>query len=173
MSLGKAPVFQLTDQTGTPFDSSSLKGRVWVVSFVFTSCRTECPVIGRANQQLLEDLQGTRATLISISVDPEFDTPNVLETWGRQFGATPDRWKLLTGARNEIAHIVTQFAAHLGPREVKGGLVSIAHSQHLYLVDPAGDTYKFDLNAPDQLKYLPDYVRHFEAEQRKQEPSRP
>jgi cytochrome oxidase Cu insertion factor (SCO1/SenC/PrrC family) len=169
MPLGKAPTFNLTAQDGSAFDSRTLAGEVWVASFIFTSCRTECPVIGKANQDLLDALADTRARLVSITVDPEFDTPEVLTTWGRTYGATPESWKLLTGPRSEITRVVTEFAAHMGKREVDGGLVTIAHSQYLYLVDPAGDFYKFDLRSPDQLKYLPDYVRYFEAEQRKQQ----
>ena len=130
------PEFSLTDQRGETFGSKDLDGKVWVASFIFTSCQTECPAIGRANQVLQERLAGTGVELVSFSVDPEYDTPQLLGEWGVKFGVDPARWHLLTGDRKKIeALVIDGFRTHMGDKAMSGGLVQIAHTMKLVLVD--------------------------------------
>lgn len=156
------PEFELTDQTGAAFGSAQLDGKVWVASFIFTSCRTECPAIGKANQrvqQALGDLPG--ANLVSFSVDPEFDTPEALTKWGQSYGADPERWKLLTGDRSVIESMVIDgFRTHMGDRQVEGGLVQVAHTMKLVLVDQKrGIRHYFDALDDEAVALIADHVR--------------
>jgi protein SCO1/2 len=86
------------------FYSDLVKGKVVIISFVITHCRLICPLQG-ANlarlQAALGDRLGREVNLISISMDPEADTPERLKAWGAQFGLKPG-WTLVTGAKSEI-----------------------------------------------------------------------
>lgn len=161
--------FTLVDQSGAAFSSNELAGKVWVASMVFTSCRTECPMIGKANQELqsaLADFPEVR--LVSFSVDPEFDTPALMNTWGQQFGADPTRWKLLTGPRKDIEAIVIDgFKTHMSDRKVEGGLVQIAHTMKLILVDTNGYVrHYFDATVPKDLSLIAAYAKQYAKEAR-------
>jgi len=86
------------------FYSDLVKGKVVIISFVFTNCRLVCPLQGASLARLqaaLGDRLGREVNLISISMDPEADTPARLKAWGAQFGLKPG-WTLVTGAKSEI-----------------------------------------------------------------------
>lgn len=167
-TLGNAPAFVLTAQDGAAFDSKALTGKVWIASFFFTSCRTECPIIGRSNQEVQKALAGTDVKLLSFSVDPEFDTPERLIEWGRLFGADHARWTLLTGPRKELERVAMEgFKTAMGERitEGKGGLVEIAHTMKLILVDANGFIrYYFDAANPEAMSLIVDHARALERE---------
>lgn len=165
-TLGAAPSFQLTAQDGSPFDSKSLAGKVWIASFAFTSCRTECPMIGKANQAVQAALSSTGVQLVTFTVDPEFDTPARMSEWGRQFEVDAKRWHLLTGARPELERIVIDgFKTHMSDRKVEGGLVQVAHTMKLVLVDAHGlIRYYFDAENPEAMKLIVDHAKALERE---------
>jgi len=135
--LDQAPAFSLTSQEGKTVTDSVLKGKVTVLNFIFTRCMGPCPrmsaQMGRLNQALgpkLDDVQ-----LISVSVDPEFDTPAVLAEYGERFGADPARWKLLTGPTDQIHNVMVKgFLLPLGTD--KDGMP--AHSTRFVVVDQQG-----------------------------------
>lgn len=155
------PSFELVDQDGKAFGTSQLGGKVWVASFIFTSCKVECPAIGRANQLLQDKLAGTPVQLVSISVDPEFDTPQALTTWGKDFGVDPTRWHLLTGERAAIETLVIDgFRSHMGDKKVEGGLVQIAHTMKLVLVDQLGGIrHYFDATDDKAVALVVDHAK--------------
>ena len=83
-----------TDQTGATFSSQSLAGQVTLLDFVYTHCTDACPLLSATFQQtqrkLADDkLLGSRVMLVSLSVDPQHDTPAVLADYGQQFKADP------------------------------------------------------------------------------------
>jgi protein SCO1/2 len=104
------PDVTLLDQDGRPvrFWSDVVRGRVVAVSFVFTTCTTICPPLG-ANFARLRSLLGSRAgsavELISVSIDPENDTPARLKAWAAKFGAGPG-WTLLTGVPADVERLL-------------------------------------------------------------------
>ena len=122
--------FQLTSQSGQPFDSKSLEGHVWVADFIYTTCPGPCPLMSKK----LGDIQRQTADLphvkiVSFTVDPATDTPPVLAEYSKHFNADPARWFFLTGDEvklNEIGR--NQFK--LNP--VDGSTV---HSTRFVLVD--------------------------------------
>jgi len=104
---GSVPDFVLTDQTGRSIRRSDLEGKVWVSSFIFTSCPDECPLIADRMAQLQIDVAhvpGLR--LVSISVDPDHDTPAVLAQYAERFQADSERWLFLTGDKRSIYHLI-------------------------------------------------------------------
>ena len=97
----QVPSFSLVDQQGKTFTSQTyLKGKFYVVSFFFSRCGTICPVITRNQKQIQEAFKGQPDVhLVSISIDPKYDTPNVLEKYAADLGANPTQWAFLTGEK--------------------------------------------------------------------------
>ncbi|MCC7069960.1 MAG: SCO family protein [Deltaproteobacteria bacterium] len=140
--------FALTDEGGRPFSSADLKGKVWVANFFFARCPSICPKMQAETAKILpqvEDLGDdpgeTPIMLVSITVDPEHDTPEVLAGYARKLQAPGGRWKFLTGDRELIKDIaVKRFLLGMGDREAVGDDVyDIVHSGKLALVDQNGD----------------------------------
>src|SRR5881398_2111988 len=105
--FGRAPEFNLFDQTGAAFSSQSLAGQVTLLDFVYTHCTDACPLLSatfqEAQRKLSSDgLLGSRIMLVSLSVDPVHDTPVVFAEYGQQFKADPTGWKLLTGDFDQV-----------------------------------------------------------------------
>jgi protein SCO1/2 len=81
-----------------------VRGRVFVINFVFTSCERLCPAQARLFAKLYQRL-GDKVMLVSVSIDPATDTPERLKRWQEGFGGAPG-WKLVTGTREAIDQIV-------------------------------------------------------------------
>jgi protein SCO1/2 len=130
--LGEVPDFQLTSQTGATVDRHSLRGHVWVADFIFTTCPGPCPMM---SSRMREVQTATAATpdvkLVSFTVDPAHDTPEVLASYAKHFLAQPARWHFLTGPQGTLNHLGLE-GFHLNP--VDG---SLDHSTRFALVDRA------------------------------------
>jgi protein SCO1 len=101
--LGSVPVFQLTDQNDHKFDSSqTLQSTIWIADFMFTNCPGPCPRMSSQLKQAQTYLSGTGIKLISFTVDPAHDTPQVLFDYGRHFDARQGTWYFLTGPRQTM-----------------------------------------------------------------------
>lgn len=154
--LGTAPSFSLTDQEGRTVTDAGLRGNVLVLDFFFTSCRTVCPVQTSRMAQVQERLDDTAGVhLISFSVDPETDTPDVLKAYAGRYGADSTRWSFLTGAPEAMDEVVAGYwqIVERIPRPDGAGF-DIAHSERFVLVDRAGQIrgfYKTDEGGLDHL----------------------
>ena len=111
-SIGPAPTFALTRETGAPFAARDLDGKVAVVTFIYTSCGDVCPLL----TQKLVDVQdrlgsafGREVFFVSITLDPDIDRPDVLEGYGRGMGSDPGGWAYLTGTAEEIAAVAHAY----------------------------------------------------------------
>ena len=146
--LGDLPSFSLVSEDGKPFRKDDLLGRVWIADFVFTSCSDACPRLQGKMKKLQDRLvpmeQGGNISLLSISVDPERDTPQKLKEYGEIFGARPGLWRSLTGDQQEVERTVVRgfhTAMARVPREnVDPHLTAfeIMHGERLVLVDRMG-----------------------------------
>ncbi len=104
--LGRIDPFQLTAQTGQPFDSTTLLGHIWIADFIFTNCPGPCPLMSKHMGELQRktaDLPGVK--FVSFTVDPAHDTPPVLTTYSKHFLADPARWTFLTGDQSLLDHL--------------------------------------------------------------------
>src|SRR6185295_576676 len=101
-TYGQAPVFSLTNQNGQPFGSADLANKIWIADFIFTSCPGPCPIISSRMSELQKPLEKTDVHLVSFTVDPDKDTPQVLRNYADRLSAKPDRWDFLTGKRSAI-----------------------------------------------------------------------
>ncbi|HSF33464.1 MAG TPA: SCO family protein [Candidatus Tectomicrobia bacterium] len=106
---GAVPHFALTDQRNRPVRRADLEGKVWIASFMFTNCPEECPVMTAEMAQFQSDLAPVADfRLVSISVDPERDTPSVLSQYADRFNADPERWLFLTGDKRTIYRLARE-----------------------------------------------------------------
>jgi protein SCO1/2 len=133
--LGTVPPFSLTERHGTTVTAADLAGHVWIADFVFTRCPDICPVLSTRMAALQDKVTGPDSSvrLVSISVDPLHDTPDVLAAYAEHYRAGPS-WLFLTGSRDAVAALL-----HDGFRvafDDTGPAVSpITHSDRFVLVD--------------------------------------
>jgi protein SCO1/2 len=136
-SYGTVPSFQLTNQNGQPFGSAQLAGKIWIADFVYTTCPGPCPMISSRMSELQKPLEKTDVHLISFSVDPEKDTPEVLRGYAEKLQAEPERWDFLTGPKSaiyQLSHDGFKLAVSDGS-DAQGVPV---HSTRMVLVDRHG-----------------------------------
>ena len=88
-AYGTVPGFQLTNQNGQPFGSAQLSGKIWIADFIYTTCPGPCPMISGRMSELQKPLDKTDVHLVSFSVDPERDTPEVLRGYAAETMDTP------------------------------------------------------------------------------------
>jgi protein SCO1/2 len=91
------PEFVLTDQTGARFDSSALNGHVWIADFMFTNCPGPCPRMSSQMRQVQTALAPNDVKLISLTIDPQRDSPETLKIYASRYDARPGVWFFLTG----------------------------------------------------------------------------
>jgi len=140
------PEFELEDSRGGSASLQTMRGKVWVASFIFTSCPSVCPKIMQRMAQIQEDTDdvGDRLLLVSVTVDPENDTPARLVAYGERFGAEPSRWKLWTGPVDQITNaVVDGFKIMMGKQETNPGIFEVVHGERLVLVDGEGNIRGF------------------------------
>lgn len=173
---GEVPPFTLTERSGRRIGRDDLRGLFWLVDFIYTECQETCPVQSLASARLQEEFSDVaELRLVSITVDPEHDTPEVLQRYALRYGAG-ERWWFLTGSRQQIYCLATQGfrlavshpvvtaepecgpSAWLGPTAAwashgSGGL--IMHSARLVLVDRRGHIRAYHLATdPDSMARL-------------------
>ncbi|MFN3407857.1 MAG: SCO family protein [Limisphaerales bacterium] len=98
--------FTLTNQAGQPVTLDTLRGRVWVGDIIFTRCAGPCPIMTRQMRELQDALpRDSRAALVTLTTDADYDTPEVLAAYAAKFGADPARWQFLTGDKVAVANL--------------------------------------------------------------------
>lgn len=96
--------------TRVPF-RQLIANRTVAINFIFTSCPAVCPLMGAAFGKVQSQLGKRNVTLISVSIDPQTDTPERLAQWGHRFGARPG-WTLVTGAKPDIDRLLKAFGVY-------------------------------------------------------------
>lgn len=109
------PDFTLTDQDGKTLTKDDLRGKIWIADFIFTRCQGPCPLMTARMLEMQRALvKAPEIKLVSVTVDPEHDTPEVLKAYAAANKADPERWKFLTGEKAAIEKLVTEgFMQHL------------------------------------------------------------
>ena len=141
--IGQISDFHLTSQNNEPVSLASLKGQVWIADIIFTRCPGPCAKMTRELAKLQAALPaGDPVRLVSLTSDPEYDTPVVLKKYSEKFGADSKRWWFLTGdkpkirslAVNDFKFVVVEKKAN--EREIPDDL--FIHSTWFVLVDRQG-----------------------------------
>ena len=138
---GQLPPFTLSDGAGQPFGTAQLDGRVWVADFIFTTCPEICPrmteEMSRLQTWLINRGLDRSVRLVSVSVDPDRDTPEKLRAYAHQFHARPDTWTFVTGSQQKIEEAVVhgfKVAVSREKDDSQDGF-AIVHGTKFVLVD--------------------------------------
>ena len=131
--IGNIPQFEFTNSDGNTVTLDNLKGKVWVADFIFTTCTMACPMMtGNMNIVHKKFKKNDNVRLVSISVYPEFDTPEVLKNYASQYDADTEKWLFLTGKEDAVKDVIRD-GFKIGDYED-----IIFHSEKFALVDKKG-----------------------------------
>lgn len=133
----KVPDFELTDQNNKKITNRDMLGKVYLVEFFFSRCPTICPVMNMNMRAIENGINNPDFGIISISIDPENDTPELLKEHARKIGVKSPNWHFLTGNRDDIGKIADQFNIYVGDKEDESE--SLNHSGMIALVDQEGN----------------------------------
>jgi len=161
---GKAPAFELTDQNGKVFVSDSLKGKAWIANFIFTRCQGMCPLMSGQMANLQDQLKDAEIQFVSFSVDPDYDTPEILSDYARKYHAEESRWIFLTGEKSKVWELISGGfmlgVEKASEEDLKQGAEPVMHSSRFVLVDKEGRIRGFfDSSEPAKMKELLTMVR--------------
>src|SRR5271166_3689362 len=135
--IGPAPPFALTSQDGKPVALADLRGKVVAVTFIYTGCPDICPMLTQKMVDVQNELGaefGAKIAFVSISLDPEHDTPEVLKDYAQFWGAKLDGWSFLTGSLASVRDVTRHYGVFFSKKEDG----SVEHSQLTTLVDADG-----------------------------------
>lgn len=129
----QVPHFNLTDSSGRPFDSNSLKGKVWIADFIYTNCPGPCPRMTSQMHGVERKIEGDEdVRIVSFSVDPARDSPPVLNDFAHRFGGPTAHWSFLTGAPETLHNLARNVF-------MVGDLVGVMdHSTKFMVIDKKG-----------------------------------
>jgi protein SCO1/2 len=134
---GTVPEFQLVNQDGQPFGSANLRGKIWIADFIYSTCPGPCPMISTRMSELQKPLAKTDVQLVSFSVDPEKDTPDVLRSYAEHLEADTARWHFLTGTKNAVYSLIRD-GFKLAVVDPGAASPQLVHSTRVALVDRHG-----------------------------------
>ena len=104
---GQLSDFEMTDSTGNPFGSKQLRGSVWIANFIFTTCPGECLVMSQNMSNIHRSfVRVPNVHCVSITVNPETDTPPVLAEYAKKYNANTQKWHFLTDKRSKIRKLL-------------------------------------------------------------------
>ncbi len=133
--LYPVPAFSLTDQNERTVSDQDLRGQVWVAAFIFTNCAGPCPMMSAKMAKLQTDVPDKHVKLVSVTVDPERDTPAVLREYAKKFSADESRWHFLTGPVQQIYDLANGLKLAAVPASEENPII---HSSKLLLIDAQG-----------------------------------
>ncbi len=148
------PDFSFIERSGQALSRKDLLGRVWIADFIFTSCAGPCPQMSRHMRSLQTDLADLKSLrLVSFSVDPERDTPEVLGRYGERYDADPQRWLFLTGPMDQVYDIAIKgFKITVEAARENNQII---HDTRFILVDAEGVIRGYyDSNSTEELERL-------------------
>jgi len=170
MVLGQAPGFSLVNRDGRTVTNSDLLGSPWVADFIFTRCAISCPRMTSRMIQLEKLWPAESNTArVSFSVDPKYDTQEVLQTYAESWDIGDPRWFFLTGEREVMRSIVVEgfkLALEMNPPPGSASPQEpILHSTRFVLVDAAGTIRGYyDIVRGEELERLARDLRALRAE---------
>jgi protein SCO1/2 len=134
------PDFTLTNQAGQPVTLASLRGQVWVADIIFTQCAGPCPVMTAKMADVQARLpRSSPVKLVTLTTDPDNDSPEVLKAFGERFNADFTRWSFLTGRKDQIARLAVDglklTAIPKNPAERETPVDLFIHSELFVVVD--------------------------------------
>jgi cytochrome oxidase Cu insertion factor (SCO1/SenC/PrrC family) len=138
--IGQIADFTLTNQDGKITTFADLTNHVWVADIIFTRCAGPCPIMTGKMKKLEDALpQTSGAKLVTLTTDPDYDSPAVMKKYGEHFGADFTRWTFLTGTKTEIAALASGSlklsAVPVKPENQKNATDLFIHTTIFVIVD--------------------------------------
>jgi protein SCO1/2 len=138
--LGQIADFILTNQDGQVTTLADLTNHVWVADIIFTRCAGPCPIMTAQMKSLQDALpQTSNAKLVTLTTDPDFDTPPIMKKYGERFGADFNRWTFLTGTKAQIGALATGSlklsAVPVKPKDQKNSADLFIHTTIFVAID--------------------------------------
>jgi protein SCO1 len=145
--------FTLTNQHGKAVSAADLRGHVWIANIIFTRCAGPCPVMTKTMKKLQDDTD-PRVRLVTLTTDPDNDTPEVLKRYGEKAGADFTRWTFLSGSKEQIARLAREglkLTAQEKPAAERESTADLfIHSTLFVVIDGEGNLRAaFELDDPD------------------------
>ena len=157
--LGQVADFTLTNQDGQVTTLANLTNHVWVADIIFTRCAGQCPRM-TAQMKSLQDLlpKDSTAKLVTLTTDPDYDTPAVLKRYGEHYGADFHRWLFLTGTKAQIgrlgANSLKLSAQPVQPQDQKSADDLFIHATVFVLVDKHAQVRGFFETGGDNVDWV-------------------
>jgi len=149
------PSFTLVDREGNEFTESYLDGRYTIVDFFYTSCPLICPTMTATMRDIQDATQDSDLQLLSVSIDPDVDTPEIMKRYADAFKANPERWKFGRGTPDMTEILLMGVNFHLGKLNEDDGFRNIEHPGSLILLGPDRHVIKlYSYSDPDQVEAL-------------------
>lgn len=159
---GNVPDFEYTSQDNEPFGLEDLEGKWWIADLIFTNCTTVCipMTTNMVNLQQALNEKDLDVQLVSFSVDPDYDTPEVLTEYAENYGADLSNWTFLTGYDFQTIKELSIKTFKSPLHEALPGDDQVTHGTRFYLVDPEGNVLKFyDGTKSDELENIIDDLK--------------
>ncbi|QDT38566.1 SCO family protein [Stratiformator vulcanicus] len=159
---GNEPIrnFSLTDSTGSEVTRQDLAGKPFVVGFIFTRCAGPCPRVSGQMRLLQDKMKALKidARLVTLTVDPDYDTPEILAQYAEIFGADSERWIFLTGQKSNVYQLITDDFL-MPVQEMEGDErqpgFEVLHTTNLLLIDEDGVVRgKYNAVLPNEMEDL-------------------
>lgn len=138
--------YQNSEVASEEVSLADLQGKWWIANFMYTNCQAVCPMMTQNILFIQEELKNEQIPIeiVSFTVDPEFDSPDVLMAHASSYGVNLDNWRFLTGySFEEIQHFAAKsFEVALQQAEPGTGNDQVAHTTNFFLVNPEGKVVK-------------------------------
>jgi len=129
--LGEIPSFELTDNFSQTFTEENIAGKIWVADLIFTTCAGPCPIMSTEMKLVHETyLENENVRMVTITVNPDYDTPEVLTEYGKRYDADFSKWHFLTGEYENIQNLIANGFKMGDIEEI------VFHSTRFALMDP-------------------------------------
>ena len=129
--LGEIPSFELIDNYGEPFTEENIGGKIWVADLIFTTCAGPCPIMSTEMKSVHKAyLENEKIRMVTITVNPDYDSPEVLTEYGKRYNADFTKWHFLTGVYEKIQNLIANGFKMGDIEEI------VFHSTRFALIDP-------------------------------------
>lgn len=159
--------FAFTERSGKTITKQDLLGKPWIVGFIFTRCAGPCPKVSGQMSLLQDALADEDVRLVTMTVDPDYDTPEILTRYAKAYGADSEKWLFLTGDKEELYGYITreflQTVEEMQGEDRKPGF-EVLHTTNLMLVDSKGVVRgKYNAQSDEEMAKLKRDVKQLES----------
>ncbi|TAM58756.1 SCO family protein [bacterium] len=164
------PNVPFVDQRGQPVRFSDFRGKTTLLTVIYTRCTDICPVITRKFVSIASTVSPKEFHFVELTIDPNYDTPSVLQAYARKYGANDSRWTFLTGESREVGRLLAQLGIssvhgsdHVtvaGDQQVGASDTLIDHSEPLVIIDKNGRIGSIIQNAAVSPSEIVAQARH-------------